>query len=144
MILLLELLLIENLNREDAVFVDTPEKKRKLLSASSSKYQSRIKEEKKPEKKRRRRKRDCVVLSSEFRAHTYKSNASFQYGFRVFLITEVVWVCSPPTVATAKGSGKPGKVNGQSVSIEPRLCAWRGGKLKLSKECHDLRKTSRR
>ena len=38
---------------------------------------------------------------------TYRSNISFQYGFNVFLITDVVWVCSPPTVATANGSGNP-------------------------------------
>jgi hypothetical protein len=37
----------------------------------------------------------------------YKSKLSFQYGFKVFLITLVVLVCSPLTVATAKGSGKP-------------------------------------
>ena len=35
------------------------------------------------------------------------SKLSFQYGFRVFLITEVVLVCSPPMVATANGSGNP-------------------------------------
>lgn len=35
------------------------------------------------------------------------SKDSFQYGFRVFLMTDVVLVCSPPRVATAKGSGKP-------------------------------------
>lgn len=38
---------------------------------------------------------------------TYMSNDSFQYGLRVFLMTEVVLVCSPPSVATANGSGKP-------------------------------------
>jgi hypothetical protein len=38
---------------------------------------------------------------------TYMSNTSFQYGFNVFLMTEVVFVCSPPIVATAKGSGNP-------------------------------------
>ena len=35
------------------------------------------------------------------------SKLSFQYGFNVFLMTDVVRVCSPPIVATAKGSGKP-------------------------------------
>ena len=35
------------------------------------------------------------------------SKLSFQYGLSVFLITPVVLVCSPPIVATAKGSGKP-------------------------------------
>ena len=35
------------------------------------------------------------------------SKLSFQYGFRVFLMTEVVRVCSPPMVATANGSGNP-------------------------------------
>lgn len=38
---------------------------------------------------------------------SYRSKISFQYGFKVFLITDVVWVCSPPTVATANGSGNP-------------------------------------
>jgi len=33
------------------------------------------------------------------------SNDSFQYGFRVLLMTLVVWVCSASTVRTAKGSG---------------------------------------
>lgn len=35
------------------------------------------------------------------------SKLSFQYGLRVFLMTEVVRVCSPPIVATANGSGNP-------------------------------------
>ena len=35
------------------------------------------------------------------------SKLSFQYGFSVFLMTPVVLVCSPLTVATANGSGKP-------------------------------------
>ena len=34
------------------------------------------------------------------------SKLSFQYGFKVFLITLVVWVCSASTVMTAKGSGR--------------------------------------
>jgi hypothetical protein len=34
------------------------------------------------------------------------SKFSFQYGFNVFLITLVVWVCSPSTVMTANGSGR--------------------------------------
>jgi hypothetical protein len=38
----------------------------------------------------------------------YISKLSFQYGFRVFLMTEVVRVCSPCIVATANGSGNPG------------------------------------
>ena len=38
---------------------------------------------------------------------SYMSKLSFQYGFNVFLITEVVRVCSPPIVATANGSGNP-------------------------------------
>ena len=37
----------------------------------------------------------------------YMSKLSFQYGFKVFLMTDVVRVCSPEMVATAKGSGKP-------------------------------------
>lgn len=36
---------------------------------------------------------------------TYMSKDSFQYGFRVFLITLVVCVCSASTVRTANGSG---------------------------------------
>jgi hypothetical protein len=36
---------------------------------------------------------------------TNMSKLSFQYGLRVFLIDEVVTVCSPSTVMTAKGSG---------------------------------------
>lgn len=39
----------------------------------------------------------------------YTSKLSFQYGFKFFLITEVVCVCSPSTVTTAKGSGNPNK-----------------------------------
>ena len=35
------------------------------------------------------------------------SKLSFQYGFSVFFITDVVRVCSPDNVATAKGSGNP-------------------------------------
>ena len=38
---------------------------------------------------------------------TYTSKVSFQYGFNVFLMTDVVLVCSPSTVNTAKGSGNP-------------------------------------
>ena len=40
------------------------------------------------------------------KCQTYISKLSFQYGFRVFLITLVVCVCSASTVMTAKGSGK--------------------------------------
>lgn len=35
------------------------------------------------------------------------SKLSFQYGLSVFLMTPVVFVCSPLMVATAKGSGNP-------------------------------------
>lgn len=42
----------------------------------------------------------------------YISKTSFQYGFSVFLMTEVVLVCSPLMVATANGSGNP-KVHSQ-------------------------------
>ena len=38
-------------------------------------------------------------------AVTHMSKLSFQYGFRVFLMTLVVCVCSASTVITAKGSG---------------------------------------
>ena len=31
---------------------------------------------------------------------------SFQYGFRVRLMTLVVWICSPSTETIANGSGK--------------------------------------
>lgn len=37
----------------------------------------------------------------------YTSKGSFQYGFKVFLMTDVVLVCSPSTVNTANGSGNP-------------------------------------
>ena len=49
---------------------------------------------------------------------SYMSKLSFQYGLRVFLITPVVLVCSPFTVATAKGSGKP--CGGQLLLFPPR------------------------
>ena len=49
--------------------------------------------------------RMSVVLF--IRRHAYMSKLSFQYGLRVFLITEVVLVWSPEMVATAKGSGNP-------------------------------------
>ena len=38
------------------------------------------------------------------------SKLSFQYGLSVFLITDVVRVCSPDSVATAKGSGNPAMI----------------------------------
>jgi hypothetical protein len=41
----------------------------------------------------------------------HKSKLSFQYGFKVRLLTLVVLVCSPLIVATANGSGKPALVN---------------------------------
>ncbi len=44
------------------------------------------------------------------------SKLSFQYGFSVFLMTDVVLVCSPPMVATAKGSGNP-SITGYQSSI---------------------------
>jgi hypothetical protein len=77
LVLLLKLLLVEYLDREDAVFVDLPGQ---IIS------------------------KVCRPIEPTW---AYRSNISFQYGFRVFLMTDVVWVCSPPTVATAKGSGKP-------------------------------------
>jgi hypothetical protein len=42
--------------------------------------------------------------------YPHRSKLSFQYGFRVLLITVVVFVCSPPKVATANGSGNPVKL----------------------------------
>ena len=47
--------------------------------------------------------------------YSYMSKLSFQYGFSVFFMTEVVRVCSPPIVATAKGSGNP-----MIISVEDR------------------------
>jgi hypothetical protein len=41
------------------------------------------------------------------------SKLSFQYGLSVFLMTPVVFVCSPLMVATAKGSGNPVKQQSQ-------------------------------
>lgn len=50
----------------------------------------------------------CMMgLPHGFNRGPYKSKLSFQYGFRVRLLTLVVLVCSPLMVATAKGSGKP-------------------------------------
>ena len=52
--------------------------------------------------------RNRVSIAFLSRVHlTHKSKLSFQYGFNVLLITVVVLVCSPPRVATAKGSGNP-------------------------------------
>ena len=48
--------------------------------------------------------------------NTHISNVSFQYGFSVRLITDVVFVCSPLSVATAKGSGNP---KNQQKSVSP-------------------------
>jgi hypothetical protein len=50
-----------------------------------------------------RRDQITIRLKRKFKTHT--SKFSFQYGFRVFLITLVVCVCSLSTVITAKGSG---------------------------------------
>ena len=47
------------------------------------------------------------------------SKLSFQYGFSVFLMTEVVRVCSPPIVATANGSGNP--------KVASSVCKYNGG-----------------
>lgn len=50
------------------------------------------------------------------------SKLSFQYGFRVFLMTDVVRVCSPPIVATANGSGNPTTVSrhiGRVIESKP-------------------------
>jgi hypothetical protein len=79
LVLLLELLLVEDLDREHALLVDLPGR---LLAVGARGGGS------------------CGM--------TYMSKLSFQYGFSVFLITLVVRVCSPLIVATAKGSGKPG------------------------------------
>lgn len=79
LILLLEFLLVENLDGQDAIFVDSPS----------------------------RGTRQHPWTQTPIAPATYRSKISFQYGFKVFLMTDVVLVCSPPTVATAKGSGKP-------------------------------------
>ena len=83
LILLLEFLLVENLDGKDTVFVDTAVFENMLVG-------------------KRRGWRPCKT-----EGESYRSKISFQYGFRVFLMTDVVWVCSPPTVATANGSGNP-------------------------------------
>lgn len=59
-----------------------------------------------------------ILLSEHMyvRGQTYMSKLSFQYGLSVFLITPVVLVCSPPIVATAKGSGKPVRVHDKPMS----------------------------
>jgi hypothetical protein len=49
------------------------------------------------------------------------SKLSFQYGLSVFLITPVVLVCSPPIVATAKGSGKPIRIHHKPMSCLARV-----------------------
>jgi hypothetical protein len=77
LVLLLELLLIENLYGKYTIFGCFPRWCQTL---------------------------SCHALASH---ETYMSKTSFQYGFSVFLMTEVVRVCSPPIVATAKGSGNP-------------------------------------
>lgn len=48
-----------------------------------------------------------IPQNSRTARYPYMSKLSFQYGFSVFLMTEVVRVCSPPIVATANGSGNP-------------------------------------
>lgn len=78
LVLLFEFLLVEDLDGQDAVLVD-------LAAASESR---------------------CSI-SYWWRARTYKSKLSFQYGLSVRLDTCVVFVCSPLMVATAKGSGNP-------------------------------------
>ena len=66
----------------------------------------------------------------------YMSKDSFQYGFRVFRITEVVCVCSPSTVTTANGSGNPtsspklsiaGGGGGQVEGVGSEWCSSAGG-----------------
>ena len=49
--------------------------------------------------------RDKCMVGNRGRVSTHMSKLSFQYGFRVFLMTLVVCVCSASTVMTAKGSG---------------------------------------
>lgn len=78
LVLLFELLLIKNLYCKDAIFIGAADKCE--LNGN------------------------CIHGGGAL----YKSKLSFQYGFRVLLLTVVVLVCSPFMVATAKGSGKPG------------------------------------
>lgn len=78
LILLLELLLVEYLNSQYAVLIHAA----KAASAGGISARSRLED-------------------------AHKSKLSFQYGHSVRLDTAVVWVCSPLTVATANGSGKP-------------------------------------
>ena len=80
LVLLLELLLVEDLNCKNAIFIRLTAY-RQYLPQSMGKRTSG--------------------------ATAYKSKLSFQYGFRVLLETVVVRVCSPLIVATANGSGKP-------------------------------------
>ena len=77
LILFLELLLVKNLYGQSTVFIGFPREPIRKYSPSNQGCFSHI------------------------------SKLSFQYGFSVFFITEVVRVCSPDIVATAKGSGNP-------------------------------------
>lgn len=55
--------------------------------------------------RRRRTARTRRVDRTE-RRNAHMSKLSFQYGLSVFLMTLVVYVCSPSTVMTAKGEGR--------------------------------------
>ena len=82
LVLLLELLLVKDLHGEDAVLVGPAGGWLTLVAPA----------------------RHCGVFPF---GPAYKSKVSFQYGFSVRFETDVVLVCSPLMVATAKGSGKP-------------------------------------
>ena len=58
----------------------------------------------------------------------HMSKLSFQYGFKVFLITLVVWVCSASTVMTAKGSGrrKTSRFDSPSAATTARKSGYEG------------------
>lgn len=76
LILLLEFALVEDLHRDYRRILDSPAHSRQWP--------------------------DLQIL---FRIDAYTSKVSFQYGFSVFLMTEVVCVCSASTVITQNGSG---------------------------------------
>jgi hypothetical protein len=83
LVLLLEFLLVKDLHGENALFRDFPGRLSAYPFGGS---------------------RGVGVIDG---GRAYMSKLSFQYGFKVFLMTPVVLVCSPLMVATANGSGNP-------------------------------------
>ena len=104
LILLLKLLLIKHLYRENAILRRTPVSPSAKPSNPQSHHHNRS-------------------------SITHISNVSFQYGFSVRLITDVVFVCSPLSVATAKGSGKPSTRHHESAIPPPSPAYSRAGRL---------------